>query len=153
MRPAFTFLEVMVVVVILGILAAIVVPRFGNVSDQARVSAAQASLGSVRAAIAGFRAQRVLEGGSAYPTLTELTTAGTVLQADLPANPWNGSASVQSVSGSQADNRTVVNPAQYGWNYFVDNSASPPRCIFYINADEETEISDPSGGYKTVNEL
>jgi prepilin-type N-terminal cleavage/methylation domain-containing protein len=153
MRRGFTFLEVMVVVVILGILAAIVVPRFGNASDQARVSAAQASLGSVRAAIAGFRAQRVLEGGSAFPTLSELTTAGTVMQADLPVNPWNGSSSVQSVSSGQAASRAVVNPAQYGWNYFVDNSATPPTCIFYINSSQDTELSDPTGGYKTVNEL
>jgi len=43
-RHAFTLVEILIVVVILGILAAIVVPRFAGASEQARVTAFGTSL-------------------------------------------------------------------------------------------------------------
>lgn len=43
-RPAFTLVEILIVVVILGILAAIVVPKFTNASDDARIGAFITSL-------------------------------------------------------------------------------------------------------------
>lgn len=43
-RPAFTLVEILIVVVILGILAAIVVPRFAGATDDAKMGAFIASL-------------------------------------------------------------------------------------------------------------
>lgn len=150
---AFTFIEMMVVVVILGVLAAIVVPQFGGVTDQARTSATEGGLGGVRSAIAGYRAKQLLAGNPPYPTLSDLTTQGTVLQTEMPANPWSGLSAVQTVSQTQAENRSVAGADRYGWNYFVDNSSSPPRAIFYANSSDVTTAPDSSGGFKTANEL
>lgn len=150
---AFTLLEVMVVVIVIGILAAVVVPRFGGVTEDAKASALQGGLGGVRSSIASFRARAVISGTAAFPTLAQLTTPGTVVQQEIPKNPYSGLSSVQEVSASLAAARGVSAPDQYGWNYWVDNSTTPPQCIFYANTDSVTTVSDGAGGYKTANQL
>ncbi|CAG1008115.1 Type II secretion system protein G [Phycisphaerales bacterium] len=152
-RRAFTFVEVMVVVVIVGILAAIVIPQFGGVTDDAKSAALQGGLGGVRSSIAGYRARQVIAGNTPFPTLGQLTTSGTVLQSEMPANPFNQKSNVQTVTQAQANARTVVNPTNFGWNYFVDNSANPPVAIFYANSSEKTTVTDGSGGFRTANQL
>lgn len=156
LRPAlraFTFVEVMVVVIVIGILAAVVVPRFGTVTDDAKTAALQSALGGVRASIAGFRTDALLAGKSPFPTLTELSTSGTVLQQAMPANPYTNLAAIQQVTSDQASKRATLNEASYGWNYFVDNAASPPKAIFYSNSTDQTTLLDSAGKTKKANEL
>jgi general secretion pathway protein G len=152
-RRAFTFIEVMVVVLMVGILAAIVVPQFGGTTNDAKAGALQGALGGVRASIAGFRSKAILAGTAPFPSLAELTSVGTVTQGAIPANPFTNQASVQAVTAAQANARTVVNPTIAGWNYYVDNSASPPVAIFYANDATVTTVPDGAGGYKSANEL
>ncbi|MCB9846465.1 MAG: prepilin-type N-terminal cleavage/methylation domain-containing protein [Phycisphaeraceae bacterium] len=150
---AFTLLEVLVVVVVIGILAALVVPQFAGATEQAKSSALEGALGGVRSGIASFRSRAVISGNDPYPSLEELTTGGAVLESGVPINPYNQLSSVQAVSEAQADARAVSSPDAYGWNYFVDNEASPPRAVFYANSDEETTLPDGNGGLAMSNEL
>jgi prepilin-type N-terminal cleavage/methylation domain-containing protein len=152
-RAAFTMLEVMVVVTIIAILAAVVVPRFGGLTDDARSSAALTSVGGVRTSMAAYRTRRVIAGESPFPTIEDLVAEGTVMQNGMPANPYSGLNSVQEVSEAQADARTVSAPEMYGWCYFVDNESEPARAVIYLNSDAETRVPSPSGGYRTANEL
>lgn len=64
-RKAFTLVEILIVVVILGILAAIVVPQFSSAADDARASNTASQLSTLQNAIELFRAR---EG--AYPDFT-----------------------------------------------------------------------------------
>ena len=151
MRRAFTMLEVMMVIVILGILAALVVPRFGGVTDEARASALEGALGGVRSSVASFRTRAVIAGTGPFPTIDELTTRGTVVQNDFPFNPYNGQNTVQAVSAGAAAARSVAGTA--GWNYYVDNAADPPAAVFYANSDDTTTVGDGVGGFRSANEL
>lgn len=150
---AFTFLEVMVVVIIVGVLAAIVIPQFGGVTEDAKASACEGGLAGMRSAIAGYRAKAILSGSPAYPTLAQLTQAGVVIEAELPRNPYNGLRTVQAVSASAANSRSVSNTTAYGWNYYVDNSLTPPKAVFYANSDQVTTVPDGTGDFKNANEL
>jgi prepilin-type N-terminal cleavage/methylation domain-containing protein len=49
-KKGFTLIELLIVVVIIGILAAIAIPRFGETRDRAFVSAMQSDLNQVRTA-------------------------------------------------------------------------------------------------------
>jgi type II secretory pathway pseudopilin PulG len=150
---AFSLVEALAVVVVLGILAAIVVPRFGNVSDDARAAALEQAVGGVRASIAGYRTRAVIAGNPPLPSLETLTSAGEVMSGGLPENPYSGLITAQSVTVAQAQARTVLNETSYGWNYAVDNSADPPIAIFYANSDMPTTSTNGAGVILNANEF
>ncbi|MCU1742169.1 MULTISPECIES: type II secretion system major pseudopilin GspG [Pseudomonas] len=76
-QKGFTLIEIMVVVVILGILAAIVVPKVLDRPDQARVTAARQDIGSLMQALKLYR----LDHGT-YPNQNQ----GLKVLAERPAN-------------------------------------------------------------------
>ena len=47
-NKGFTLIELVMVIVILGILASVAVPKFSNLSDQAKAAAEQGVVGGVR---------------------------------------------------------------------------------------------------------
>lgn len=54
-KRAFTLIEILIVVVILGILAAIVIPQFSEASDDAAESSVKSTLQTVRAQLELFK--------------------------------------------------------------------------------------------------
>ena len=80
----FTLIEIMVVVVIMGILAALVVPRLMNRADDARVTAARQDISSLMQALKLYRLDN-----QRYPTSEQgLQALVTKPQSGPPANGW-----------------------------------------------------------------
>lgn len=69
-QAGFTLIELVVVITILGILAAFALPRFTNLETQARLASLDGLAGSLRAAAALARAQWLAEGSSSALTVT-----------------------------------------------------------------------------------
>ena len=61
-KKAFTMVELVFVIVIIGILAAIAVPKFAATRDDAIITKARTTVASVRSAIATERQKRILRG-------------------------------------------------------------------------------------------
>jgi len=151
-RTGFTLVELIAVMVVLGVLAAVAVPRFFDYTSRAKTASLQGSLGNIRSAISSYYADQSFSGTAAYPTLAQLTTTGTVLQSSIPANPYNNLSTVEEVT-VLADANNRVTDDDTGWRYYVDNTATPPLAIFWANSSDTTTAPDPSGGNLTANEL
>lgn len=87
----FTLIELMVVIVIIGMLAAIVVPRFMGAADKAAVTSAKAQISSFKTALQLYK----LDNG-AYPKTAEGLDAllknergkQYLEQESVPKDPW-----------------------------------------------------------------
>ena len=109
-RKGFTLVEILIVVIILGILAAIVIPQFTSASQEARESSAMSLLQTIRSQIELYK----LQHGDKWPTtsgdavaaemnwasLTGVTPYGNPSKdygpylQDTPVNPLNGSDTI-----------------------------------------------------------
>jgi prepilin-type N-terminal cleavage/methylation domain-containing protein len=69
-KSGFTLIELMIVVAIIGILAAIAIPNFVAYRNKARVASAVGSAGSIRAAVASFAADA---DGNLFPLNADIT--------------------------------------------------------------------------------
>ena len=82
-RNAFTLIELLLVMVIIGVLAAIVVPKFVSRGDDARIAAAKAEIANLTTALDTFE----VDNGR-YPTNDE----GILALSNQPSNcpNWHG---------------------------------------------------------------
>jgi general secretion pathway protein G len=128
-RKAFTLVEILIVVIILGILAAIVIPQFTQASTEARVSNLRTNLQTIRSQLLLYRMQHDAEAypgaefvaqmttytdldGAAVATPDATHTLGPYLQS-IPVNPISGVNDVRIVSG--AATAFAAPAADAGW--------------------------------------
>jgi general secretion pathway protein G len=113
----FTLVEILIVVIILGILAAIVIPQFTSASSDARKSSVQSTLQSLRSQIELFKTQHndvpPKDATSLWAALQNKTTIGDTAGAtpaaanpygpyvqNPPVNPLNNSSSVGAAAAA-----------------------------------------------------
>lgn len=66
LRRAFTMIEMVFVIVVLGILAAVAIPRFAATRTDAEISKGRADISSIRSAIITERQSRLITGDSSF---------------------------------------------------------------------------------------
>jgi general secretion pathway protein G len=93
-RRGFTLIELLLVLVILGILAAIVVPKFSGRTEQARITAAQTQISSFSTALDAFEVDNGYypKGQGGLQDLVQQprdaqSWRGPYLK-DIPKDPW-----------------------------------------------------------------
>ncbi|MCJ7730320.1 MAG: prepilin-type N-terminal cleavage/methylation domain-containing protein [Sedimentisphaerales bacterium] len=102
-RSGFTLVEILIVVIILGILAAIVIPQFTDASTQARLSSLKSNLQTMRSQIELYKVQHSDTPPSPVGSFdAQMTAVGTdgygpYLQ-QVPTNPFNDSNSVAAAA-------------------------------------------------------
>ena len=149
-KSGFTLVEILIVVVILGILAAIVIPQFTDASTEAKTSSLCSDLQTVRSQIELYKIQHTdnLPGvaGTGHATdadfseaLTGMTNSSGIVQTTsgdgvvgpylqkIPKNAFTGSTGVNSGTADPCDIPIDATGANYGW-YFNTNTGAFNAC-------------------------
>ncbi len=113
-QQGFTLVELIVVIVILGILAATALPRFINVTNEARTAAVNGMAGGIRSAVSLAQA-RYMATGNLTATAISMTGADSVTVnagTGIPVGTAAGiGAALQSTDGFNPD--YTVAPATF----------------------------------------
>jgi general secretion pathway protein G len=101
----FTLVEMLLVLVILAVLAAIVIPKFSGRSEQAKVTAAKSQISSIELALDAFEVDNGFypKGNAGLTSLIETPSGaqnwkGPYLKKGIPLDPW-GNAYVYTYPG------------------------------------------------------
>jgi general secretion pathway protein G len=106
-RKGFTLIEILIVVIILGILAAIVIPQFTNASKEAKQSSLVTMVQSLRSQIALFKLQHndMLPGAAVLKD-----TGGTWAEASF----WDQMTKFSDLAGTTATAKNTATGIVYG---------------------------------------
>lgn len=134
-NKAFTLVEILIVVVILGILAAIVVPQFTNATQDAQKGNIKAQIKSLQNQIELYKAREnvypdfATDGWGDAQAGTGMIGKGYIKAA--PKNPYN--------------NKTAIgtDPVNDGWHWYDSDGDGNPDSIGATNYDEATDTITP----------
>ena len=75
-NKGFTLIELIMVIVILGILAAVAVPKFFSITDEAHAKHKAAVVGNIKSGLNLYAAKQLVDTGSrSFPTAADFVTA------------------------------------------------------------------------------
>ncbi|MDD5492422.1 MAG: type II secretion system protein [bacterium] len=147
-RKGFTLVELLIVIVILGILAAIVIARFAGATKESKESNLKGNLRTIRSSLETFKAN---SKSNSYPSNLDDLWKGTAADVDsktflerIPIDPFYRLNTYQLVTASfspsdVATDRDAKISGAGGWAY---DSMTGRVCANYKSTD--TTAGDPS---------
>lgn len=141
-RKAFTMIEVVFVIVVLGILAAIAIPRLAATRDDAQIAKGRSDVAAIRAAIVSERQGRLLQGQSNY--INKLHNGGTGNFGTL--FDTNGSSTLLQYGIATQNN------ANGHWDDTVGGGAGAYTYVYRVmNSDNTFTYNDTNGTFRCTS--
>jgi len=132
-RKGFTLIEILIVVIILGILAAIVIPQFTNASKEAKQSSLVTMVQSLRSQIALFKLQHNDRLPGANPVVD---SAGTF----VPATFWAQMTLFSDLAGGTV----AAKDATHVYGPYMQSTPVNPLTNASVVADGTTAVAGSS---------
>jgi prepilin-type N-terminal cleavage/methylation domain-containing protein len=132
-KQGFTLIELMIVVAIIGILAAIAIPKFADLINKSKEGATKGGLSSVRSAIQVYYGDN--EGWFPADDLTCLT-ANSKYIAEIPLAKLPGTGHADSNSVATITSGATVGDAG-GWAYYNDPTVASNWGNFVVSCTHE----------------
>jgi len=138
MKKSFTMLELVFVIVIIGILATIALPKLWVTRDDALIAKARTQVGSIRASILNTYSTNILAGLNECPEL-ESGDSNYVFENILKPYPIKSNQkeinwTLESNSSSETNYSITINGLS---TKFVYKKNSMKRCPFTCNENDE----------------
>jgi MSHA pilin protein MshA len=101
-QAGFTLIELIMVIVILGVLAAFALPRFADLGSEARTSSIKGLSGAIKAAANIAHAQQLADGGSGTDSVN-LEGTDITMVAGYPTADGDGIGTAAQISANDYD--------------------------------------------------
>jgi prepilin-type N-terminal cleavage/methylation domain-containing protein len=116
-QNGFTLIELVIIIVVLGILAAVAIPKYQDITAQAKEASCRASLGALRSGVTIWYANKaVTTGTAAWPSLVAVQTVDSVMAQSLPRNPYQLTTNAPDSIVTGVTKGTIVG-TRGGWAY------------------------------------
>ena len=127
-RKGFTLIELLIVVVIIGVLAAIAIPKFANTKEKAYVASMKSDLRNLVTAEEAYFADVVK-----YTATTDCSTPAAAGAAAFCTSTGNTLGAITTgAGGGQGQGQGQGGQGGAGWTVSITNANTPKRCAIYV---------------------